>query len=46
MEALVVKLRRGDGLDTLDPLMRAGSLLSAGQAELTTVMHALKGAPT
>jgi hypothetical protein len=45
LEALVVKLRHGDGLDTLDPLTGAGAELSMGQAELTTVVHALNRAP-
>jgi hypothetical protein len=46
VEALVVKLRHGQGYDTLDPLIGAGSLLSSGQAQLTTTMHALNGLPT
>ena len=45
VETLVHKLRRGQGFDTLDPLTGAGSQLSMGQAQLNTVMHALKGLP-
>jgi len=45
VEALVGRLRKGQGFDTLDPLTGAGSLLSMGQAQLTTVLHAMNGAP-
>jgi hypothetical protein len=41
VEVVVGKIRRGGGLDTLDPLSGAGDLLSTGQAELTTTVHAL-----
>jgi hypothetical protein len=46
VESLVGKLRRGEEYDTLDPLTGAGSDLSSGQAQLTTVMHALDQSPT
>jgi hypothetical protein len=42
VEGVVGSLRRGGGFNTLDPLSNAGNLLSAGQAELTTAMHALE----
>lgn len=45
VEALVVQIRHGGGFDTLDPLTGAGSQLSMGQADLTTVVHALDNAP-
>jgi hypothetical protein len=45
VEELVVKLRHGGGLTTLDPLTGAGSFLSLGQSQLTTVVHALRGVP-
>jgi hypothetical protein len=45
VEALVVKLRHGEGFDTLDPLTGAGGQLSLGQAALDTVFHALNQAP-
>jgi hypothetical protein len=45
VEALVIKLRHGQGLDTLDPLTGAGGQLSMGQAALDTVVHALNRAP-
>jgi hypothetical protein len=45
VEALVVKLRHGEALDTLDPLTGAGSLLSSGQANLTTAMVSLERSP-
>lgn len=41
VEGVVGSLRRGGGFDTLDPLSGAGDLLSNGQAQLTTAMHAL-----
>jgi hypothetical protein len=43
--ALVLKLRHGGGLTTLDPLTGAGNYLSLGQSQLTTTMHALREAP-
>jgi hypothetical protein len=43
--ALVVKLRHGEGFDTLSPLTGAGGQLSMGQAQLNTVVHALDRAP-
>jgi hypothetical protein len=45
VESLVVQIRHGGGFDTLDPLTGAGSQLSLGQADLTTVVHALSNAP-
>ena len=45
VEALVVKLRHGQGFDTLSPLTGAGGQLSMGQAALDTVFHALNRAP-
>jgi hypothetical protein len=45
VEALVVKLRHGDGFDTLSPLTGAGGQLSMGQAQLDTVFHSLNRAP-
>jgi hypothetical protein len=45
VEALVVKLRHGEGFDTLSPLTGAGGELSMGQAALDTVFHALNQAP-
>ena len=46
VEGVVGSLRRGGGYDTLDPLSGAGDLLSTGQSELTTAMHALNAATT
>ena len=45
VEAIVVKLRHGGDLTTLDPLTGAGSFLSLGQSQLITVVHALRGVP-
>jgi hypothetical protein len=45
VEALVHRLRRGDGFDTLDPLTGAGGQLSMGQAQLNTVFHSLNRLP-
>jgi hypothetical protein len=45
VEALVVRLRHGQGFDTLSPLTGAGGQLSMGQAQLNTVFHALNQAP-
>jgi hypothetical protein len=42
VEGIVGSLRHGGGFNTLDPLSNAGNLLSTGQAELTTAMHALQ----
>jgi len=41
VEVVVGRIRHGGELDTLDPLSGAGDLLSTGQAELTTTVHAL-----
>jgi hypothetical protein len=45
VEALVIRLRHGQGFDTLSPLTGAGGQLSMGQAALDTVFHALNRAP-
>ena len=45
VQAVVVKLRHGEGFDTLNPLTDAGGQLSMGQADLDTVFHALNQAP-
>jgi len=46
VEGVVGNLRHGGGYDTLNPLSDAGDLLSTGQSELTTAMHALSAAIT